>query len=278
MSFARSLRYRLANLGDPANPTYQYFGVPLHHAPSDQMLLRTIQEGIFESDTVATIREFLRPDSTYLDIGANLGLLSLPFLATPGLEIHSFEPEPSTFQFLGQTHSAARNPNWHLHELALGKEPGVAEFHHGDPTDAAYAGLRDTGRSGAASHTTKVTVATLDELWDDWGKPAVSVIKIDVEGGELDVFAGGRDLINTCRPAIISEIDPANYPAYGHTDAGIFASIQEMGYGIFLFPNYQSAKPRFTQIHSVPEFRANLRKEINYLLLPNSETCLMPNA
>lgn len=243
----------------------------MHHAPGDHLVCRTIHEGIFESETVATIRQFLRPDSTYLDIGANVGLMALPFLSTPGLTIHSFEPEPSTYQFLSRTHNAASIRNWHLHELALGRVPGVAEFHHGHPSDAAYAGLRDTGRSGPASHTTNVTVATLDQVWEELGNPKVSVIKIDVEGGELDVFAGGRNLITSCRPAIISEIDPANYPAYGETDASIFSSIHAMDYGIFLFPDYHAAKPRFTQIHSVAEFRASLRKEINYLLLPNSE-------
>jgi FkbM family methyltransferase len=197
--------------------------------------------------------------------------MSLPFLSTTGLHIHSFEPEPSTFQFLSRTHAAARNPNWHLHELALGKEPGVAEFHHGVPSDAAYAGLRDTGRSGAENHTTEVTVATLDMFWADWGEPTVSVIKIDVEGGEIDVFAGSRKLLATCRPAIISEIDPANYNAYGLTHCSIFTFIQEMGYSIFYFPDYSTSKSRFIQIHSCTEFGASLRKEINYLLLPDSE-------
>ncbi len=268
----RKCRYRLANLGNSnGSHTYVYYGVPIHHTPQDKMVQRTLDEGIFESDVVKTIRQFLQSGTTYLDIGANIGLLSVQFLNNADLTVHSFEPGPSTFPLLQRSATSAANPRWNLHELALGSSPGTANFHTAGNQDAALAGLRDTGRNGG-SGIAQVKVETLDHVWYHLGEPSVSVIKIDVEGGELDVFSGGSRCIRACLPAIITEIDPANFHAYDQTAESIFAFVAGMDYGIFHLPNYSSAKPRFTQIHTVEELRANLRYEINFLLLPSARS------
>jgi FkbM family methyltransferase len=267
LTLRRKWLYRLRNKGRSNCHIHRYFGVDIHHQAGDDVIQRTLNEGIFESDVVKTIRQFLRPETAYFDIGANLGLLSVPFLDVPDLHIHSIEPGPATFQFLSNSAQTAERPRWHLHGIALGKESGTADFHTGGKFDAALAGLRSTGRAkGDQIHKVKVT--TLDELWTSVGKPSISMIKIDVEGGEIDVLAAGYACLQTCRPAITMEIDPTNFPTYGQTVANIFDFIEGLGYEIYHLPDYRSHKPRFARISNSTELAANLSGDINYLLLP----------
>jgi FkbM family methyltransferase len=267
---ARGAAYRLANFrrADPAS--YTYFGIRIAHAPGDLLVQRAVQEGVFESDVVKTLGTFLRPGSAYFDIGANLGLLAIPFLGQQGLQVHSFEPCPTVLQYLRETCRNAARPNWHLHEVALGAADGTADFHLGGAQEAAYAGLQATGRTTSSSQVT-VQVRTLDSLWRELGHPPVSVIKIDVEGGEIDAFRGGMECIRSTRPAIIAEIDPLNFPNYTQTTESIFQFIEAMDYEIYQIPDYACQKPCYHRITSATELSVNLKVDINYLLLPRKQ-------
>ena len=57
--------------------------------------------------------------------------------------------------------------------------------------------------------TVRVQVVQLDHAWVSLDKPKVSVLKIDVEGGEVGVLQGAAELIQAQRPAILLE---ANFP------------------------------------------------------------------
>ena len=73
---------------------------------------------------------------------------------------------------------------------AVSSEPGEAIFYADTPADGALDGLQDTGR-GRAKKKVTVPVTTIDTIWNDLGRATVSVIKIDIEGGELRRFKEG---------------------------------------------------------------------------------------
>jgi Methyltransferase FkbM domain len=50
-----------------------------------------------------------------------------------------------------------------------------------------------------------VGARTLDGVWREAGSPLVSFLKIDTEGGELDVLKGGGELLRASRPSILIE-------------------------------------------------------------------------
>jgi hypothetical protein len=64
-------------------------------------------------------------------------------------------------------------------------------------------------------------VTTLDALWDRCGVPPVQVVKIDVEGYELEVLRGGRRLLTDARPDVLVET---------HQPAGPVELFAELGY------------------------------------------------
>jgi methyltransferase FkbM-like protein len=45
----------------------------------------------------------------------------------------------------------------------------------------------------------------IDRVWDDIGRPAVSIVKIDVEGAEASVIRGARAMITATHPTLLVE-------------------------------------------------------------------------
>jgi hypothetical protein len=75
-----------------------------------------------------------------------------------------------------------------------------------------------------------VDVVTLDSLPLD--KP-VSFIKIDVEGGELDVLKGAEKLLLKQHPALFIETQPSAFAAAGITEEDFFNYLRQLGYKNF---------------------------------------------
>lgn len=148
-------------------------------------------------------RQFLRQLLTQqrvdavFDVGANVGqyAIELRLIGFRG-PIFSFEPS-SCFAALQQR--AADDPDWHVFNVALGAEPGVATFHEmgasvfnsflAPSTDetAAYAGANDIARTVTVTVETLATV--LPRLQQQYGfrRP---FLKMDTQGFDVQVFRG----------------------------------------------------------------------------------------
>jgi Methyltransferase FkbM domain len=74
--------------------------------------------------------------------------------------------------------------------------------------DSAYASLAGVKQGRAIGKRLSVRVTTLDDVWHDPQRPVVSFCKIDVEGAELSVLEGAKELLATCGPALLLEADP----------------------------------------------------------------------
>jgi FkbM family methyltransferase len=155
--------------------------------PEMELLVRTVSAG----DCV-------------VDIGANFGVFSYAFLRR-GAVVHAFEPQPACLVTL--TAYARTHPRFHVHPEALGDQPkrGVLTL----PMAAPFAGspgatLRDDVPAAASFN---VQVAALD----DFHLASVGMMKIDVEGGELDVLRGAVETIRRCRPLLMIEIEQRHH-------------------------------------------------------------------
>lgn len=192
--------------------SFPYFGTKVYFPLNSHLFLRACEEGVYEKDLLRLLRAFIRPGTTYFDVGANIGLMAVPILRdVPQCQVVSFEPSPSALPFLRKTHAGcAHNARWQLIEKAIGNQPGTAEFYTFGPENSAFDGLRNTQRRREDPKVVSVPVTTLDVEWANLGKPEVSVIKIDVEGLEMGVLQGGRDCIRQKNPVVIMEWDAAN--------------------------------------------------------------------
>jgi FkbM family methyltransferase len=93
--------------------------------------------------------------------------------------------------------------NIDLHVVAAGSSPGLVNLHLA--SDGAFVSTGQVVEHRAVGSAVKVEQTTLDVLWETAGRPAVSLIKVDVEGEETGVMLGAKRLLSQERPAIVAE-------------------------------------------------------------------------
>lgn len=133
------------------------------------------------------------------DVGANVGnytALALEVLGSVQPDIHCFEPSPTAFATLASRFG--NRAGVHLNQFAFGRTAETRVLH----SDAAGSGLasltqRRLDHVGLThAHTDTVSVRTIDEYCADQRIDVIDLLKIDVEGHELDVLEGGRRLFS----------------------------------------------------------------------------------
>jgi len=177
------------------------FGFKIHLDPLfDKNIENVIYErGVYELGTVSVLQDFLKEGDTFVDVGANIGWLSLVGAKQVGKNgnVLAFEPVPSTFDILKSNKEINNFTQITLKQFALGnKEENVT----------IYPEKENRGGASILNHQSEngveIEVKTLDSLNL---KTAINVIKIDVEGFELDVLKGGINSIKKDKPKLIIE-------------------------------------------------------------------------
>ena len=207
MNARKLVKYWLYNSMPGFSGRFPYFGTRVYF-PKHALLFRAVcEQGIFEADIVHRMTRLARAGTTVIDVGANLGLMSVPVLdACSSCRVVSFEPSPSSLPYLERTHAdSAHRERWTVIGAAVADRAGELDFTVGSSAqDALYEGFRSGDRI-AGGRTIKVPVTTLDDAWRTLGEPEVSLIKIDVEGAEAGVLAGATALLQRWRPALLVE-------------------------------------------------------------------------
>lgn len=148
----------------------------------------------------------LRPDAVVLDIGANIGLMTLPMaLACPQGHVWAFEPVAGNAAFLRRNLEANGIANCTVTEAALGARTGVLRMR----LDGAFSHPVTESSLDRAGEQGEVNAIALDEFAAA-AEPAIArvdFIKLDVEGFEPVVLSGARRLIARERPPILAEFN-----------------------------------------------------------------------
>lgn len=124
---------------------------------------------------------------TIFDVGANKGDTVLATRSTfPTATIHAFEPVPVVFSQL-QTNTADKNI--HVHNLAVGRQPGVAKMSlSADPTMHKVRAVDQPG-------LIEVPMTTIDEFCTQQHIPKIDFMKVDTEGFDLEVLLGAKYML-----------------------------------------------------------------------------------
>ncbi|NDW04373.1 FkbM family methyltransferase [Jiella pacifica] len=152
---------------------------------------------------------------TFIDVGANIGTYSLFLSRLAGVgAIHAFEPNGKSFEELGRNivlNGLAQKV--HTHRLAASSTSGQAVFQVvGDYSGAN--GIKSTSIHAAGIAESVVECVTLDSMLDAFGERIG--LKIDVEGHELEVLRGARQVLTTRKALLQIE----NYQSDGDDVAG----------------------------------------------------------
>ena len=218
---------------------FPYFGVRVYFPPNSLSFYAACDQGIFERSNVITLQQLARPSTTVFDIGANIGLMAIPVLEScRTCRVVSVEPSPNVVSFLRRTiASSGFGSRWSLIEKAVGARIGRSDFAVSPRTESLFDGLRATRRA-SSSKTVEVEITTVDSIWNELGRPPVSIVKCDVEGGELDVFAGASECLETTKAAILTEWNGANLVAYERKQEELLEFAGRHGYRLFAVPGF----------------------------------------
>ena len=208
-------------------------GYSLYYSRGTSLIERIRYQGAYEeqlsTEIITALRSFEQP--IFLDVGANIGLITLNILASVRCQrVYAFEPGPHQAGLLEKT---IRKNNLAtvviLHKVGLSEQIGTARFAIHQTGDASGDGFLDTGRAGGASYV-NVPVTTLNAWWEAAGRPCVSVAKLDAEGAELWILRGGDVFLDQCRPIIFLEICTANLRVYPYTAIDILCWLNQREY------------------------------------------------
>jgi FkbM family methyltransferase len=175
---------------------------------SDQIIGESLRRyGEWAQLELEALAHFLRPGDHVYDVGANIGTHTLAFARFVGVEgrVVAFEPRPELFGLLSaniQTHNQL--PQVVAEPHALGAKP-TRIIIPPLPVDVR------ANHGGMSLQEDDVPGATSVEIrrLDDYSPARLNLIKIDVEGMELEVLAGATETIARCRPIIFIECNSA---------------------------------------------------------------------
>jgi FkbM family methyltransferase len=180
------------------------------------------------------IKRIVRPGDRVLDIGANIGVVTLHLAKLVGKTgmVHSFEPNPNIADLLLRSVERNRMDNVHVHRCALGAEEGVLTLSF--PARNAGQATINKARAGEAWESVQVQVRTLSALAQEFEIGKVRLVKMDVEGFEPEVLRGARGWLSDHPPdAMIFESNEERAP--GESDP-VFSLLAEQDYVFYAIP------------------------------------------
>ncbi len=148
-----------------------------------------------EPERLNKIGKIIPENSICFDIGANIGIYSLLF-SKYAKRVYAFEPLPRNIIFLKKMLEMNKIKNVTIIPYAVAKENTHSWFKEGDSW--ATGGLNEYGEHF-------ISTISLDTFIDSI-KVFPSILKIDVEGSEVSVIEGSRNLLLKAHPIIIIEI------------------------------------------------------------------------
>lgn len=150
----------------------------------------------------------LVPGDHFLDVGANIGYFSLLASKLVGNDgsVVAVEASPMIRPFLHQNLTHAAHDNVTVLPIAVGATTGTVEFASFEQCSTVGHVFADETPGDAL--VDEVDLDTIDGLISTGRCPAPSLIKIDVEGYELEVLEGCAHVLDTGRPQLIVEVWP----------------------------------------------------------------------
>ena len=176
----------------------------------------------------------LRPGDVLFDVGAFRGVFSLAAVTRFGADItvHAFEPVSTNLASLEKVLALNSISSVRVVNATVGDtEPlrGKVDLSTGMFTNSETF-LEDGG--ALIAHT------TLDDYVRETGVTP-TVIKLDVEGFEAEVLAGGRELLTSKKPRIWLEMHPQLLAAKGQSETQVRANLESLGYRLSFFEDYR---------------------------------------
>lgn len=183
--------------------------------------------GIFEYPLIKWCAQFLNSKSTFVDVGAHMGTYSV-ILSKHCAKVHAFEAQSSTFNNLSAAVELNKRTNIEPHHMALGAKEDTVTLHQVSDDGGGSTVDQSVASHHQVLHTEIVPMNTLDSF----KFTGVDLLKIDVEGYELEVIMGASHTLmeNNFPPFIFESWN--NEPWYQEKKDKLFEYVRALGYRV----------------------------------------------
>jgi len=263
------------NLALPASINGQRFNIPVLRGIGASNLRIT---ELWMVDAIGRLLA-LAPDTAFLDIGVNLGqsLLKLKSLDRD-IAYLGFEPNPFCVHYVQELIRANGLPNCELIPAGLADRSGLVAFIADSEADTAGSIIGDLRPGKVAVRRQHIPVFVFDDIAEGLIPPRLAVVKIDVEGAELEVIRGMRRFLAERRPWVTCEVlhahSQAQLPMLRERNGQLFALLAELGYVPFRMLK-DAAQTRLAGLEPIAAFGEGLWNPqtspalCDYLLVPS---------
>ena len=188
----------------------------------------------YEACLEAFYRQLPLDGASVIDVGAHVGRHAIPLAQLVGREgtVHAFEPIPYIRDLLIQNLNSAGIGNVILYPFALTSEPAPIQFHY-VPNLAGQSGIKARHSYDQPPAEPELLDLYARRLDDVIPNANVDFIKIDIEGGELDMLKGAVRILQTARPLVSFECGAAAFLGYHDRPQEIFSLFHGRGYAVY---------------------------------------------
>ena len=172
--------------------------------------------GAFEPRTLNQIAPYLKKAKTVVDVGANIGTFTLPAAALLDDQSVVFSVEPTEYAHGKLLRNIALNPQLagkiHVRqEFLCSEEVTQVPTEIYSSWELSSAEQKNPIHLGILKKTTGAKANTLDALARELGLSKIDLIKIDVDGYELDVLKGATRVLRESKPVLLIEVAPGTF-------------------------------------------------------------------
>jgi len=195
----------------------------LMNLDTHDFIQRTIfTSGRWDKEVAAAVRAHLKRDSVFVDVGANVGYFSL-LAAAHCTQVVSFEPNPFCVSQLRSNIELNRFQNIDVRPIGLSDCRGTGTLH-------VSGGGTNVG-AGTLNRVTGTAIPIqLETLDDQLQQTSPSLIKIDVEGAELQVLRGAARILHHDAPDVICEVSEYSLRRLGSSKDELYEFMTSNGY------------------------------------------------
>ncbi len=190
-----------------------------------------LSQAEFEPYMFSTLQKYLRPGSTFVDLGANEGYFSVLAGSLVGEQgkIVSVEPQSRLQEVIQRNLELNSVATATLVQAAISDSAGELEIYLSPDVNTGSSGLFQSTRYRVP--TEKVPVLSLHDLFDRFKISECDLMKVDVEGAEYEAILGSRNLFQQKRiKAIALEIHPSLLNSRGLSADEICQFLESCGY------------------------------------------------
>ncbi len=200
-------------------------------------IFRYLKHPRFEVEEWKALHLFGQPGSTFVDVGASVGIITVAMSRIAGNAGHviACEPNPDTYRLLLETLRLNRCSNVTPLQALVLDTPGTSLF---NVSPVGGLGVRSSvAYTDPGGKTVRLPSISLDCLVE--AEPRLDYIKIDAEGAELRILTGARKTLESRRPLVQVEVHGRPMRMIGDGVEALFGFMTQCGYEGINLPTMQ---------------------------------------